>query len=490
MKSSLLKVSISFLPGTQISEGMKTFYLTVTSSNYQKTDIGLYLTVTASGIGNVLFKASDIYTGTFNAKNELIRGLANAKITMQRDMSTDSPVSATTDSLGEVLFEDLVVGSYKCVVTAANHQQYTGRIWVKPGITVNKPVFLEYNLVTVEWEVNEITIEDKYEILLTATFETDVPAAVVVAEPLSVTLPDMQKGDVYHGEFILTNHGLIRAEDLTIPIPYLITCLKSLDQEDSQDGGGGCYTYTKCLTISYGYTCANGGTSKGSTRHCFYKSGGICGSTGSGVSSGGGTTGETSVISSTALVVDDKKCLPKPDPKECNECKETGQNTETSIGSAINTVYRQFVDDAVDMFIQTPGGRIIISREYENSKWSWNFLSTVMDGREDDNLKVTRKAISVLSEYGPDYVTKDHVPYEKVSPDVYKNDTQVLWFEYDADARQVTYEYSGDNLVCVVALMEKQTLYEYDSKNNLTKKTNAAGHATIITYNQTNDPIS
>ncbi|MCD4722075.1 MAG: carboxypeptidase-like regulatory domain-containing protein [Desulfobacula sp.] len=267
-------VSISFIPGTGIAQGMHIFYLTVTSSNYPATDIGLYPTITQSGIGNVLFKISDIYTGTFNPKNELIRGLANAKIRLQNEI-TFTDQTASTDQLGEVLFEDLTAGAYKCKITASNHQEYTGRVWVKPGITVSKDLFLEYNLVTVEWEVNEITIQDKYEILLTATFETDVPAAVVVAEPLSINLPDMEKGDVFHGEFILINHGLIRADNLDLPIPesdenfqyeiltglpqsldakqritipYRITCLKSLDQEEETGSGGGCYTYRKCTS--------------------------------------------------------------------------------------------------------------------------------------------------------------------------------------------------------------------------------------------------
>ncbi len=105
----------------------------------------------------------------------------------QEDVETS--FAATTDTLGEALLEDLVAGSYKCKVLAANHQEYTCRVWVKPGITVSRDIFLEYNLVTVEWEVNEITILDKYEILLTATFETDVPAAVVVAEDARTLRP-------------------------------------------------------------------------------------------------------------------------------------------------------------------------------------------------------------------------------------------------------------------------------------------------------------
>jgi hypothetical protein len=54
---------------------------------------------------------------------------------------------------------------------------------VKPGITLNEDVFMQYTLVTVEWSVQEIALEDRYEIVLDATYETDVPAPVLVIEP-------------------------------------------------------------------------------------------------------------------------------------------------------------------------------------------------------------------------------------------------------------------------------------------------------------------
>ncbi len=159
-----------------------------------------------------------------------------------------------------------------------------GQVWIKPGVTAVEDIFLDYNLVTVKWEVTEITVEDKYDFVLAATDETDVPAAVVAIEPTSIVLPKMRSGDVYNGEFTLTNYDLIRAEALKfnlpssdqnfkfelpgglpntieakerITIPYRVTCLKSLDQEE--DGtGGGCSRYVRCMNIDYGYECTNG----------------------------------------------------------------------------------------------------------------------------------------------------------------------------------------------------------------------------------------
>src|SRR5690606_19584422 len=110
-------------------------------------------------------------------------------------------------------------GTYRYRITAADHQEKVGRFRVKPGITVAEEVFLDYNLVSVEWSVKEITINDRYEIVLNTTFKTDVPAAVVVAQPVGTTLPDMKPGDVFYGEIVLTNHGLIRADNLNFKMP-------------------------------------------------------------------------------------------------------------------------------------------------------------------------------------------------------------------------------------------------------------------------------
>jgi hypothetical protein len=260
------EVPIIFAPGQTIAPGNYQFTLDITSDNYEDTPIYLFVTVNEDGQGGALFKVSDIYTGTRNEAGALVEGLAGAKILLQNEQTLASEPLATTDGLGEVAYEELPAGWYKYRVSAPSHQEKIGRIHVKPGLIVNQDVFLDYNLVTVTWEVTEITIEDRYEIILTLTFETDVPAAVVVSDPPSITLPDLKTGMVYNGEFTLTNHGFIRADNLqfnfpgddenfkyelleglpdsleakqSITIPYRITCLKSLSQED--ESGGGCH---------------------------------------------------------------------------------------------------------------------------------------------------------------------------------------------------------------------------------------------------------
>ena len=204
-----IPVSISFSPPSSVQEGVYSLALRVTSGVYATTDIPIFVSLTLSGQGNMVFKVADVFTGTLDANNNTIQGLAGALITMQnQDVSTVS-ATLTTDSAGEADFENLPSGNYKYAVSSNKHSDATGVVWVKPGITGNQYVFMEYNAVTISWSVQETTIADTYDVVLSATYETDVPVAVLVVEPASVTLPAMKAGDVFTGQLNLTNYGLI-----------------------------------------------------------------------------------------------------------------------------------------------------------------------------------------------------------------------------------------------------------------------------------------
>ncbi len=213
-------VSLSFSPtSVTAQEGFHTLYLRVSSANFRTINIPIYVSITQSGIGNAIFKVADIYTGSLDASGKIVQGLAGAKVTVQNEQVLTVVATLGTDGLGEAYFTNLPTGHYQYRITAGNHQEATGRLWIKPGITATEEAFLAYNLVTVVWEVKETTVQDQYEIVLKATYETNVPAAVVVMEPASVTLPAMRTGDVLNGEFALTNYGLIRAEHLQYLLP-------------------------------------------------------------------------------------------------------------------------------------------------------------------------------------------------------------------------------------------------------------------------------
>lgn len=339
-------IDLSFAPPAGTPEGVYELKLKVQGDNLPLQSYNIYVSITQSGQGNVLFKASDIYTATMDKLGKLIPGLANASITLQNEDVVTVTQQMVTDSLGEALFQNMPAGLYKFRATAANHQEIGGRLQIKPGITYNQSVFLDYNLITVEWSVREITIQDRYEITLNATFETDVPAAVVMLQPASTNLPKMNAGDVFYGEFVLTNFGLVRADEVKqklpqsdaffryeflvdvptqlaakqrVTIPYRVVALQSLEQPTAS--GGGCYSYSNQTAISCKYQCSNGNISTcGASASWFSVSSSSCPGGGGGVSGGGGGgwgggSGGSGGSTSSTIRLKGKKCVFIPDGK-------------------------------------------------------------------------------------------------------------------------------------------------------------------------------
>ncbi|MBB2758147.1 UNVERIFIED_ORG: fibronectin type 3 domain-containing protein [Xanthomonas campestris] len=212
-------VELNIAPTAAVPEGVHEFRVRLAGSNLPEQDVNVFVSVTQSGRGSVLLKAADIYTATRDKQGNLIPGLAGARIQLQNEAVVSQTYEMTTDAFGEAFFRDLPAGSYRYRASAPNHQEAAGRFVIKPGVTVNQPVFIEYTLITVDWDVREISIEDRYEIVLNTTFETDVPAPVVVMQPTSINLPKMTAGEVFQGELILTNYGLVRADDVTASLP-------------------------------------------------------------------------------------------------------------------------------------------------------------------------------------------------------------------------------------------------------------------------------
>ena len=460
-----MEVNVSFNPGSDtVEEGLYYFYLRVNSANYPQTDILIFAAVTQSGVGNVQFKVSDIYTGTLDsATGELIQGLKGARIYVQNEEVPTVDASMTTDSLGEALFTDLPAGRYKYKITANDHGEETGRVWIKPGITQNEQLFLMNNLVTVEWSVKETTIQDEYEIVLTVDFKTDVPVAVIVAEPASVTLPVMVAGDVYQGEFMLTNYGLIRAKEMnyTLPsdnenfkyelleglpdsleskerisVPYRVTCLKSVNQEEETGSGGGsggasgrisidAKSDSNCddlLSASHwifpGYIAGAGSSSSGSVWDGT-ATGGIAGSGSSNLGGGvinigvsNGTNGSSSGSGpGYETISGSDPCLPKS-LLEKSKSPESDSSIFKEVGCYVNCFSREFYDENIDFAIKVSGGSVNVKRLYYDHEWHWWHTDNNLDMYENfSNLSTEglTETISLGETIIIDPIFRDHI---------------------------------------------------------------------------------
>ncbi|MEW6079368.1 MAG: right-handed parallel beta-helix repeat-containing protein [Thermodesulfobacteriota bacterium] len=446
------RVDIVFAPPSSQAQGIYSHYLRVSSLNHAAVDILLRAIVTTDVTGRALFKVSDIYTGTPDDSGTPIYGLAGARITL-RNEATMADYTLTTDAQGEALSGQIPVGSYLYRIRAANHEEASGRIWIKPGITQAQEVFLTSQLVTVEWEVVETTIVDRYDIIYTAKFETDVPAAVVVADPVVVPIPSgMKVGDVMNGEITLTNHGLIRADDVvmtppsskyyrveylgvpdsilphqSVSVPYRITCLQ-VSGATGEEGTGGlekcCTDHRACGYTSYTYTCANGTTLTGSFMscytwkdNCFFAEKCIDLPTEREEGEGSIDPDKLDMINKDLDELEKGEdglfggdfaaaCAPKPDCPEPDE--ETCEiksfyllNGTMQTGSEVDLLHFTYTREDTDLTLQVPGGRFELARQYRDKQWDW--------GLAKYNLKMEYSGSQI------DVIDKDSIKYRKAT---------------------------------------------------------------------------
>jgi Concanavalin A-like lectin/glucanases superfamily len=297
-------VQLIAAPDSSVAEGIYELVLQIKGDNSSAYKIPVFVKVTQSGQGSAFFKVSDIYTATLDGNQQLIEGVSGAKIKLQNENVLSEVFNLTSDAKGEAIINNIPAGRYAYRITAYDHSAVSGRVWIKPGVTLSENVFLMNELVKVEWSVREITIEDRYEIKLAATFKTNVPAPVVMIDPLHVQLPVMKKGDVFQGELVITNHGLIRAYDVlpvlpktndlvkfeflkTLPnaleskevfvMPYRVQALRDFNPvSDAGATGGGCGEFNTVYVVPYKGKCANDQIVDGHTQTSFNVNWGSC----------------------------------------------------------------------------------------------------------------------------------------------------------------------------------------------------------------------
>ena len=70
---------------------------------------------------------------------------------------------------------DIPEGWYRLKVTADYHKEYDEYLLVDPGTTKTKRVFISFNGITAEWNVEETEVEDEYSIETVVKFESQIP---------------------------------------------------------------------------------------------------------------------------------------------------------------------------------------------------------------------------------------------------------------------------------------------------------------------------
>ncbi len=201
--------------------------------------------------------------------------VADAAITL-KDTFSGAVVSAdVTDETGILLFTDLTEAYYDISVSAPEHGSFRSTVRVSGGQELYVEAFVPRQVVTYEWSVIPIDLEDNYEITIDATFETHVPAPVITVDPPFVDLAMLESASTQI-DFTITNHGLIQADDVELryqPHPrFVITPLVEslgnlgaessvtvpvtiVDLEFGRDGGSRGVCVGVSFNVKYGLFC-------------------------------------------------------------------------------------------------------------------------------------------------------------------------------------------------------------------------------------------
>lgn len=366
-----LQVELRFAPGAGVPDGVYYGALQVTRGATPVGLVDVAVAVNEQGEGQARFKVVDIYTETLDAQNQPIPGLANARIVLTSETNANLRAEGQTNAQGEVTLSPLPPGRYLWRASAAGHEPAQGRLLIRPGIIVDERIFLDIATVAFTWSVTPTTIPDQYNVNITATYQTFVPAPVVVVEPPVLNLPDLAPGEFISGEWTVRNRGLVRADEVSLQLgpadayfrvevlgslpnaleagesvvlPYRITAVQALPGSNASrlalldwlspgapprtparaPAGGSCGHYVYTVRIPYSYACAAGdrrNSSGGTSVHRAY--GGGCGSGqtvyyGGGGGNGGGWAGGSGAPA--AIVPQGPQCGP-----DCTEgCGCTG----------------------------------------------------------------------------------------------------------------------------------------------------------------------
>ncbi|MGE3311392.1 MAG: putative Ig domain-containing protein [Limisphaerales bacterium] len=165
-------------------------------------------TAVSEAIGSLAIEVVDEYTYYADGAPRV----ADARIILREKGSPTEVTNIVTDATGRVTFPRLKEGPYDLEVSAPKHSTFRGSIMVRAGIPNEVQPFLTRETVRYEFIVVPTGIEDRTKITIETVFETFVPIPVVTIEPNQIDVSEIS-GDRAEVELLITNHGLIAAQD-------------------------------------------------------------------------------------------------------------------------------------------------------------------------------------------------------------------------------------------------------------------------------------
>lgn len=210
--------SLRFSPDDDIPLVQYSGTIAINSGRGDFVSLPYVITAVSDSTGMLVVDVTDDYT--WNTNNGNGPHLANAEVTLKGYYSLETVAQGYTDENGLFQVDDLPEGYYRLHVEADHHSQYDNNILVTAGETNNQNIYLQYQAITYSWTVEPTEIEDEYTFELDVVYETNVPAPVVVIE-ISSQVPELEVGESYTFNAIVTNYGLIAAKDFQLIVPEL-----------------------------------------------------------------------------------------------------------------------------------------------------------------------------------------------------------------------------------------------------------------------------
>ena len=176
--------------------------------------IPITLIVSSNTLMNLTVIVEDEYT-YFASGQPLVDNAIVTIINYQRSVRITKSTSVDN---GTVTFENIHEDRYDMIIEAQDHRALRQVIIT----SINEPtlvVFIQRQAVTYTWSVTPVTFEDTYILTVEADFETHVPIPVVTVTPTEFDLEELELGFIDSIQLNITNHGLIRANDVNIELP-------------------------------------------------------------------------------------------------------------------------------------------------------------------------------------------------------------------------------------------------------------------------------
>ena len=208
--------SLRFSPGDDIALVQYTGTIAINSERGDGIALPYQITAVAETTGDLVIDVTDDFTWNTNRSNG--PHLANAEVTLTGYYSLEVVAHGYTDDNGLFQVDDLPEGYYRLHVSANKHSEYDQVIQIAAGETNNREIYLQYQAVTYSLNVVPTEIEDEYIVQLDVVYETHVPAPAVVIE-LSSQVPELDDGESFTFNAIVTNHGLIAVKDFQLIVP-------------------------------------------------------------------------------------------------------------------------------------------------------------------------------------------------------------------------------------------------------------------------------